>query len=454
MNARSLFFSTAVAISSLAVAHGAPEVKVGHGDGEDAFEVKGMPAPRQADAAGEATFTIIAGKAAFGPKKVNALNDGLMPMLDDDPSGNFFFAPGETKRLQIDLGKLVDVREFNSYSWHPGARGPQVYRLYGSDGKGANFDALPEAGKKPEECGWKFLADVDTRKAAAKAGGQYVASVSDSVGSLGSYRYFLMDVAATDPGDAESDTFFSEIDVVDKNTPAGPEKQTAEADVDHYKTADGKARFTIVYGDAPDLKEWSREKLVPQMQKWYPIICDLLKSEGFQPPKQFLLKFTDEYKGVAATARTYVMCDPSWYRENLDGEAVGSIIHELVHVVQQYWFLGGRRTPTWISEGIADYVRWEMYEPTPRFKVTEGNVEKIHYDQSYQTTADFLKWVAGKYDKDLVSQLNAAARDGSYNEDFWKKNTGRTVQELGAEWKASYAEKLGVTLPKDGSSGS
>ncbi len=89
-----------------------------------------------------------------------------------------------------------------------------------------------------------------------------------------------MDVAATDPGDAESDTFFSEIDVVDKNTPAGPEKQTAEADVDHYKTADGKARFTIVYGDAPDLKDWSREKLVPQMQKWYPIICDLLKSEG------------------------------------------------------------------------------------------------------------------------------------------------------------------------------
>ncbi len=81
-------------------------------------------------------------------------------------------------------------------------------------------------------------------------------------------------------------------------------------------------------------------------------------------------------------------------------------------------------------------------------------MEKIHYDQSYQTTADFLKWVAGKYDKDLVSQLNAAARDGSYNEDFWKKNTGRTVQELGAEWKASYAEKLGVTLPKDGSSGS
>jgi hypothetical protein len=122
--------------------------------------------------------------------------------------------------------------------------------------------------------------------------------------------------------------------------------------------------------------------------------------------------------------------------------------------VQQYWFLGGRRTPTWISEGIADYVRWEMYEPTPRFKVTERNVEKISYDQSYQTTADFLKWVAGKYDKDLIPQLNAAARDGSYNEEFWKKNTGHSVQELGAEWKASYAEKLGVALPKDESSGS
>ncbi len=71
-----------------------------------------------------------------------------------------------------------------------GARGPQVYKLYGSDGKGANFDALPEAGKKPEECGWKFLADVDTRKAAATAGGQYVASVSDSVGLAGVVSVF------------------------------------------------------------------------------------------------------------------------------------------------------------------------------------------------------------------------------------------------------------------------
>jgi len=26
-------------------------------------------------------------------------------------------------------------------------------------------------------------------------------------------------------------------------------------------------------------------------------------------------------------------------------------------------------------------------------------------------------------------------RDGKYTEDFWKQHTGKTVQDLGAEWK-------------------
>jgi hypothetical protein len=38
--------------------------------------------------------------------------------------------------------------------------------------------------------------------------------------------------------------------------------------------------------------------------------------------------------------------------------------------------------------------------------------------------------------------LNAAAREGKYNEELWKEFTGKTVQELGGEWKKNVEEKI------------
>jgi hypothetical protein len=43
--------------------------------------------------------------------------------------------------------------------------------------------------------------------------------------------------------------------------------------------------------------------------------------------------------------------------------------------------------------------------------------------------------VARKYDKDIVTQMNAALRAGTYDDGFWKKYTGKTAEALGAEWK-------------------
>ena len=76
-------------------------------------------------------------------------------------------------------------------------------------------------------------------------------------------------------------------------------------------------------------------------------------------------------RGVAATRGTQVQCSADWFRRNLRGEAKGAVVHELVHVVQQY---GRARTtnpdavrpPGWLTEGIADYIRWYLYEPQSR----------------------------------------------------------------------------------------
>ena len=199
----------------------------------------------------------------------------------------------------------------------------------------------------------------------------------------------------------------------------------------------GAYRFTVDTSEAPDLAEWANTELIPVMQKWYPMIVKMLPSEGYTAPKTFSITFTDRYKGVAATGGNRIECNPAWYRGQLKGEAIGSLVHELVHVVQQYH---GKRGPGWLIEGIPDYIRWYLYEPQSRgADIRPARASGARYDGSYRVSANFLNYVIGKYDKDLIQGLNAALREGRYDAAIWKTRTGLTVEELGDEWKKSLA---------------
>jgi hypothetical protein len=147
-----------------------------------------------------------------------------------------------------------------------------------------------------------------------------------------------------------------------------------------------------------------------------------------------------------------INCNIDWFRKNLKGEAVGSVVHEMVHVVQQYGRTrrnpNATRTPGWITEGIPDYIRWFLYEPETKGAEIR-NAARAKYDASYRVTGNFLNWATEKYDKDLVVKLNAAAREGKYNEDLWKNYTGKTVVELGDEWKKGHEIRLAALAEKN-----
>ena len=134
--------------------------------------------------------------------------------------------------------------------------------------------------------------------------------------------------------------------------------------------------------------------------------------------------------GVAATSGTDITCSSEYYEKHPDD--VGSIIHELTHVVQQYH---SDNCPGWLVEGIADWVRWYTWEP--RNKRPHVNPETAKYDGSYQTSASFLDFVEHKYDHKLVKDVNEALRAGKYNDDLWPKWTGHNLDELNTEWIAS-----------------
>jgi hypothetical protein len=448
----------AAAVALLSVSVSRAEIKVvternGSDNTGAGFTFKNVPAPSQNDAATKATFTLVDGRRDGNGGALGKLHDGKIPTEEDQPAENFFFNAGtDGGRLLIDLGRPIEVKQVNTYSWHANTRGPQVYKLYVSDANAAGFDAQPKKGTDPEACGWKLIAKVDTRPAGQAPGGQYGVSISDAGSVLGKYRYLLFDIARTEEIDPFGNTFYSEIDVVDPTTPAvaaAPAgKVVGQVHEEVVEAEDGKYRITIDTSETPDLTEWAHTELAPVVREWYPKLVKMLPSEGYEAPRRVSIAFSADMRGVAATGGTRVRCAAAWFRQNLQGEAKGAVVHELAHVVQNYGLArrtnpNATRTPGWLVEGICDYIRWFLYEPqTHGAEITARNLARARYDGNYRISGNFLHWVTGKYDKDIVRKLNAAARAGTYREELWKTATGHTVQELGDEWKAELEKKI------------
>lgn len=437
------------------------EVKVTteHRTESPAFQFKSVPAPANNDAATNAKFRIVDGEQDRNGANPAVLYDGLVPAEDDQPAASFFFSAGtDGGRFAVDLGRAVSLKQINTYSWHGGARGPQVYKVYAATGEDSEFQSSPKRGTDLMKSGWTLLAAVDTRLKEGDGGGQHGVSIAKADASpLGRYQHLLFDVFRTETRDAFGNTFFSEIDAIAAD---GPAPTSAVADggkpiTRSFEADGGRYQFTLDATLAPDLMNWADEKLRPVVQEWYPKLVAMLPSDGFQAPTNVTLRFRTDMGGTPASAGGgRVNMNAGWFRRELQREARGSVVHELVHVVQSY----GRsrrtnpnatRTPGWIVEGIPDYIRWFLYEPeTKGAEITERNLARAKYDASYRVSGNFLNWVTLKYDKELVRKLNAAAREGRYSEQLWKDWTGKSVQDLGEEWKQAHEERLSAAKPK------
>jgi len=412
------------------------------------FVFKGVPAPSSSDAASKAVIAIVDGRRDGNGGNLDKLTDGRMPTDQDQPRENFFFAQNtDGGRLLLDLGKVIEVKQVNTYSWHPNTRGPQVYTLYAADGKAEGFVERPTRPADPAAAGWTLAAKVDTRSKEGPDGGQYAVSISNPDGLLGSYRYLLFDISRTEGEDPFGNTFYSEIDVVDPSAPivAAVAEQPQPQGGREVLEIDGKYRITIDTTDAADLTQWAKDELAPVVRQWYPRIVEMLPSEGYQAPTDVSINFSSSMQGVAATGGTRVSCAAAWFRGQLQGEAKGAVVHELVHVVQQYGRArrGGARTPGWVVEGLADYIRWFLYEPHTRgAEISRRALARARYDASYRVSGNFINWVVNTCDKDIVKKLNAAARSGEYSDEIWKASTGRTLDELNDQWKKALEEQL------------
>jgi len=185
-----------------------------------------------------------------------------------------------------------------------------------------------------------------------------------------------------------------------------------------------KRNYTLVFIDkSPDLNPTLKQRLIDAFFSVYPKEA---KKYNKNTIKKVIFVVDPEYKGVAATGNGIVRYNPEWFKKN-PGD-IDVVTHEVMHLVQAYPNDAG---PGWITEGIADYVRFTMGIDNaganwtlPDYAATQS------YENAYRVTARFLYWIEQKVKKGTVKKLDRAMRTKTYTADFWKQTTGKSVDEL------------------------
>lgn len=174
--------------------------------------------------------------------------------------------------------------------------------------------------------------------------------------------------------------------------------------------------------EVPHLKAWGEEARALIVQ-WHPRIAERLATEGCTPAQAISLKLRKSDKGVGASSGTKITIQSNWIEKH--PEDLGLVVHELVHVIQAY----PSPKPWWITEGIADYLRWAIYEKKPQSWFPRPK-EKQGYARSYRVTAGFFLWLESGAAPGIVKKLNTAMRNRAYSADLFHAATGQSLDEL------------------------
>ena len=179
----------------------------------------------------------------------------------------------------------------------------------------------------------------------------------------------------------------------------------------------------------PTLKEGTEDKFVSTVFTVYP---KLLKDFNPDAQKHITINIDTSYTGVAYAFNGEITVSSRWLEQKPTD--IDLITHEVMHLIQSYPHGAG---PVWLSEGVADYVRFEygVDNPGAGWSLTDFN-ENQSYTNSYRITARFLVWLSKNYDDAIVNKLDQQMRSKTYSEDSWKDFTGKELDSL---WE-QYAE--------------
>ncbi|BDS08591.1 hypothetical protein NT6N_36310 [Oceaniferula spumae] len=111
----------------------------------------------------------------------------------------------------------------------------------------------------------------------------------------------------------------------------------------------------------------------------------------------------------------------------------GVFVHELTHVIQRYPV----GQPSWFIEGAADYTRFKLHTTDRWAKWNRTHVDHSKPFGHYWHSAAFLLYLDETYQKPVMQTVSKALRSNKYQETIWKEITGKTLEQLAADYKSS-----------------
>ncbi len=158
----------------------------------------------------------------------------------------------------------------------------------------------------------------------------------------------------------------------------------------------------------------------------YKVYPKLMKDFNKKARTDITVKIDTTYDGVAYAHNGQVTVSSQWLHKK--PEDLDLMTHEIMHIIQSYSNNAG---PGWLTEGIADFVRYKYGVDNTKAGWSLPNFSNDHsYKNSYRVTARFLLWVSQNYDKKIVYKLDKKLRAKDYTPELWEKYTKLNVDQL------------------------
>jgi len=186
----------------------------------------------------------------------------------------------------------------------------------------------------------------------------------------------------------------------------------------------------------PNLDPAVRKNLISTYFEIYPT---LVKTFNDKSTHDVLFVVDTAYKAVAEASGNRILFSAGYMKAHPTD--IDVVTHETMHIVQGYGYSAG---PVWLTEGIADYVRYKygVDNVGSKWSLPAYN-EKQSYTNSYRITARFFAWLEQNVKPGLIAALDQQLRAHQYTEQSWTALTGKTLDQL---WEDYSKEPLKVTL--------
>lgn len=206
-------------------------------------------------------------------------------------------------------------------------------------------------------------------------------------------------------------------------------------------SVDKKKGYTLTFiSKDPNLDPAVRKNLIATYFEIYPT---LVKTFNDKSTHDVLFVVDTAYKAVAEASGNRILFSAGYMKAHPTD--IDVVTHETMHIVQGYGYSAG---PVWLTEGIADYVRYKygVDNVGSKWSLPAYN-EKQSYTNSYRITARFFEWLEQNVKPGLIPTLDLQLRAHQYTAQSWVTLTGKSIDELWADYgkkpevKLKYSDK-------------